>query len=64
MNLSRPHSVTTVHRKCLVLRDVMEHEELGAPQTFPCFMACFSPPSSCELLWLHLSGAGIARRPF
>lgn len=50
MNLSRPHSVTTMHWKCLVLRDVMGHAELDAPQTFPGSAAGLSPPSAHELL--------------
>lgn len=66
MNLSRPHSVTTMHWKCLVLRDVMGHVELDAPQTSPGSAAGLSPPSAHELLcspsWAHLPHAGIASR--
>ena len=46
MNLSRPHSVTTMRWKCLVLRDVMGHVELDAPQTPPGPAAGPSPPSA------------------
>lgn len=43
MNLSRPHSMTTMRSKCLVLRDVMGHEEWEAPQTPPGSAAGPSP---------------------
>lgn len=45
MNLSRPHSVTIMHWKCLVLTDVMGHVELDAPQAPPGSAASPSPPS-------------------
>lgn len=46
MNLSRPHSMTTMRSKCLVLRDVMGHEEWEDPQTPPGSAAGPSPPSA------------------
>jgi len=46
MNLYRPHSMTTVQWKCLVLRDVMGHVELDVPQTPPSSAAGPVPPSA------------------